>query len=60
MRFRPRLVRALLLGGFRHVSTVRNGSGKNGQGLTFRAGVNAVLVDVGDDGDGQPVSARAG
>jgi Ca-activated chloride channel family protein len=62
MRFRPRLVRALLLGGgilttFAGVGPAQDDRPPNPQVPTFRAGVNAVLVDVVViDKDGQPVS----
>ena len=59
MRFRPRLVRALLLGGGILTTFPRVAPAQEEQPRvpTFRAGVNAVLVDVVvTDRDGQPVS----
>jgi len=65
MRFRPRLARALLLGGgilttIRWVATAQEDRPpvqEVPEVPTFRAGVNAVLVDVVViDRDGQPVS----
>jgi len=59
MRFRPRLVRALLLGAGILTTFPRVAPAQEEQPRvpTFRTGVNAVLVDVVvTDRDGQPVS----